>query len=79
MRFLKGDLALRYSRILSKRAAAYQVGFRIGDILVRFDGLTDRVSEAEILVTLNNRIAGDEIPVTVLRSGKQIKLALLVK
>ncbi len=75
-----GELALRHHRILSKRAAAYRAGFRPGDILVSFDGSTERRSEAELLAyTLENKAPGDEVAVTVLRAGKPIELKLLVE
>ena len=75
-----GELALRHHRILTSHAAAYRAGFRRGDILVSFDGFTDRMSEAVLLAyTMNNKTPGDEVPVTVLRGGKTIELKLVVE
>ena len=75
-----GELALRHHRILSNRAAAYRAGFRPGDILVSFDGSTERRSEAELLAyTLENKAPGDEVPVTVLRAvGRHLQRLQLV-
>jgi S1-C subfamily serine protease len=47
-------------------------GFRQGDIIVSFDGLTGRLSGSELLAhALQNKRPGDEVAVTVLCNGEE--------
>jgi hypothetical protein len=58
-------------------AAAKQAGFRVGDLIVSFDGRTDLQRETDLFAhALTAHRPGDRIPVTVLRDGKRTDLTL---
>jgi serine protease Do len=79
---LSGDvLALRVRHLgeYGAHAVAKRAGFRKGDILVSFDGMSGKMSESELLAyTMQSKRPGDEVPVTVLRNGERetLKFAL---
>ncbi len=61
-------------------AAAKKAGFEKGDVIVAFDGKTDRLSEGQLFEhVVNQRRTGDRVPVTVVRGGKRIELTLPVQ
>jgi serine protease Do len=58
-------------------AAAKQAGFQVGDIILSFGERTDLERETDLLVyALRNFKPGEQVPVTVLRAGKEVKLTL---
>jgi S1-C subfamily serine protease len=58
-------------------AAAKKAGFRQGDVLVEYDGRSDLMREADVLVHgVTERRVGDKVSATVLRDGKKMKLML---
>jgi serine protease Do len=72
-------LLVRHLGEYGEHAVAKRAGFRKGDILVMFDGLSSRMSESEVLAhTLRRKRSGDEVAATVLRNGetKVLKFAL---
>ena len=75
---LPGDaMALRVEHVgeYGEHAVAKRAGFRKGDILVSFDGLTGTMSESELLAhALQSKRPGDEVAVTVLRDGEERRL-----
>jgi len=59
---------------------AKDAGFRKGDIVVEWDGRSDRWRETEILAHgMQKRRAGERIAVTVLRDGKRVAFELLMR
>jgi serine protease Do len=75
---LTGDvLALRVKHLgeYGEHAVAKRAGFRKGDILVSFDGMSGKMSESELLAyTMQRKRPGDEVAVTVLRNGERATL-----
>jgi hypothetical protein len=60
-----------------EHAAAKNAGFLKDDILVRFDGSDTPLTETDIFrIGMNEHRRGDKIPVTVLRSGKEVQLKM---
>ena len=58
-------------------AAAKNAGFRVGDIIVSFDGKTDFTRETDLLAySLRTKRPGDKIPITIVRGGKNLELML---
>ncbi len=77
----EGALALQVKHVgeYGEHAVAKRAGVRTGDILVSFDGRSERMSESELLAyTMQRKRPGDEVAVTVLRDGKKesMKFAL---
>jgi serine protease Do len=77
-----GNLALKVSFLWNDAQNGYAnaAGFKKGDIMTAFNGLTSELSEND----LQNYVAqqtkrGDKVPVTVIRDGKFIELKLPVK
>jgi S1-C subfamily serine protease len=72
---LPGDaLALRVEHVgeYGAHAVAKRAGFRKGDVLVAFDGLTGTMSESDLLAyAVQRKRPGDEVAVTVLRDGRR--------
>lgn len=72
-------LALRVKHVgqYGAHAAAKRAGFRVGDIVVSFDGHTDAWTTSQLLgYTAQNTKPGQTIPVTVMRNGKQLQMRL---
>ena len=72
-------LALRVNHVgeYGEHAVAKRVGFRKDDILVSVAGQTGHLTESDLFgYLLRNRMAGEKIPVTVLRGGERIDLEL---
>ncbi len=60
-----------------EHAVAKRAGFRHDDIIVSFDGRTDLMSETELFAyVLKKRMAGEVVPVTLIRGGGRLKLKL---
>ena len=82
-RRLKPDqLALRVKYVgeYGKHGAGKKAGFLKEDILVAADGLTSRLTEAQLMDhCLNHHAAGDKVSVTVLRGEDRITLELPVQ
>lgn len=58
-------------------AAAKQAGFQVGDIILSYGDRTDLERETDLLAySLRTFKAGDRVPVTVLRAGKEVRLML---
>jgi hypothetical protein len=58
-------------------AAAKTAGFREGDVVVSFDGKADFKREMDLIAyAVTARKAGEKVPVTVMRDGKKVELAL---
>jgi hypothetical protein len=80
---LAGDvmaLEVRHAGEYGEHAVAKRAGVQKGDVLVSFDGLTERMSESELLAyALQKKRAGDEVAVTVLRKGKRETLKFVLQ
>ena len=62
-----------------EHARAKQAGFRKGDIIIAFDGKTDRMRETDLLAyCIQQKKPGDKIAATVLRAGKKVELSLVL-
>lgn len=75
----EGSMALRAKHVgqFGPHAAAKNAGFRVGDILVAFDGRDDFKRETDLLAySLTNRKPGERVAVKVLREGKTLELML---
>lgn len=77
-----GKLALRAKHVgqYGEHATAKRAGFRKGDVIVSFDGRTDRMSETDLMsLVLRMRMRGESVEVSVLRSGRRLKFTLPIK
>ena len=73
------DLALRVHST-GLRSPAKEAGFQRDDIVVAFDGQTRRMSEMQLLAhSLQTKMRGERISVTVMRAGERIDLELPVQ
>ena len=73
-------LLVKHAGEYGKHAAAKKAGFRKDDILVAVDGISDQISESEIIGRiLGQHAEGDRLPVTVLRDRERLDLALPVQ
>jgi hypothetical protein len=73
------DLALRVKHVgeYGEHAAAKRAGFQMGDVIIELDGRTGRLTESDVLAFgVQNKLPGEQIPVTVLREGKRVQLKL---
>jgi serine protease Do len=73
----KDTMALKVEHVgeYGQHAVAKRAGFRKGDLIVSFDGKTGRMSESDLLrYLLQQKRPGEEVNVTVLRSGKEMML-----
>ncbi len=60
-----------------EHATAKNAGFRKGDLLVSFDGLTRHMTETDVIAyVLREKMPGTSVPVTVIRGDRQIRLKL---
>ena len=60
-----------------KHAAAHRAGIRKDDVLIEFDGLTDRRSESQLIAHgVQNRKPGDKVAIAVLRGGKRLEFTV---
>jgi hypothetical protein len=77
-----GALALKAAHVgqYGEHAKAKQAGFQKGDVLVEFDGSREPQTETSLLAAnFVYRKRGDQIPVKVLRGGKEIVLKMPVQ
>jgi serine protease Do len=77
-----GSLALKAAHVgqYGEHAKAKQAGFQKGDVLVEFDGSRASRSETSLLAAnFVDRKRGDQIPVKVLRDGREIVLKMPVQ
>lgn len=59
--------------------AAKEAGFKVGDILVSFDGKSDFARETDLLeYALNELKPGSSVPVVIWRDGKNVELTLKI-
>lgn len=59
--------------------AAKEAGFKVGDILVSFDGKRDFTRETDLLeYALNELKPGSSVPVVIWRDGKNVELTLTI-
>jgi hypothetical protein len=78
----KDTMALKVEHVgeYGQHAVAKRAGFRKGDVIVSFDGKTGRMSESDLIgYALQQKKPGDEINVTVLRSGKEMMLRFVLQ
>ncbi|MFO0952393.1 MAG: Trx7/PDZ domain-containing (seleno)protein [Isosphaeraceae bacterium] len=65
-------LKVRHVGQYGAHAVAQKAGFKVGDILVAFDGKTGRLSESDLFALgVQKKRPGDQVAVTVLRGGKR--------
>jgi hypothetical protein len=72
-------LALRVKHVgeYGEHAVAKRAGFRKGDIIVKFDGRAEPMTESTLLAhAVQKKQPGDQVPVTVLREGERVELKL---
>ncbi len=77
-----GQMALHIRGVgqYGAHAAGKRAGFQQGDIIVKFDGRTDLMDDSAVLAyVVNNRRAGDTMPVTIVRGGERKQLQLPVQ
>lgn len=77
--FDASQLALRVQHVgqYGEHAAGKKAGFERGDVIVAFDGRTDRMTESDLIaVAVQKHVPGDQVPATVLRKGKRVELQL---
>lgn len=77
-----GSLALLVKHVgqYGAHAAGKQAGFQQGDIVVAADGHTNRMTESALMTYLvNDKKPGDRVPMTVLRDGERLELALPIQ
>lgn len=74
-----GGMSLRVKHVgqYGPHAAAGNAGFRVGEVLVEYDGQTALRREADLLRHgVTAPMPGDRAAMTVLREGKQVALTL---
>lgn len=77
-----GGMALRVKHVgqLGPHAAAKEAGFRVGDVVVGYDGKTDLKRETDLLAYgVTARRPGDKVPVVVQRDGNRVTLTLPIQ
>ena len=75
----KSSMALRAQHVgeYGEHAAAKKAGVKGDDIIVEWDGLTGRMTESELITqTLQKRMKGDKIPITVVRGEQRLKFEI---
>ena len=75
----KNSLALRAQHVgeYGEHAAAKKAGVKPDDIIVEWDGLSQRMSESEIIArTLQKRPKGEKIPIAVVRGEQRLKFEI---
>lgn len=75
-------LALRVDYVgqYGEHAAGKKAGFKKDDILVGCDGMTQRMTESDLLRNLlQKRMAGSRVPVTILRGSEKLTLELPIQ
>jgi hypothetical protein len=75
----EGRLALHVKHVgqYGDHAVAKRAGVLKGDVLIRFDNLTTAARETDVIAhATQNRKVGDQIPITVLRNGREVEMML---
>jgi hypothetical protein len=75
----RDGMALRVKHVgqYGPHAAAHNAGFKVGDVLVAFDGKSDLLRETDVLAyAVRTRKPGDRVPVVVIRAGQRLELTL---
>jgi len=73
------ELALRVKYVgeYGEHAVAKRAGFKVEDVIVSVEGQTLRRTESELLgYLIQNKLPGERVAVTVLRSGERVNLEL---
>ena len=75
------QLALRAEHVgeYGNHAAAKKAGFRKEDVLIAVDGVTDRLSESELIGRLIQKSPGEKVRATVLRGQEKLELQFPVQ
>ena len=76
------DLALRVKYVgeYGEHAVGKKSGFKKSDIIVSLDGRTNRITESDLFgYVLQNKMPGERMPITILRSGERVNLELPVQ
>ena len=61
----------------NKHAAAKRAGYLKGDVIVKFDGITRRMSESELIGHLLAKYQpGDQVETVALRDGERIEMTI---
>jgi hypothetical protein len=70
-------LRVKHAGQYDKHAAAHRAGFRKDDVIIKFDGITQRRTESQLMAHgAQQHKPGDKLAVTVLRQGKPLELTL---
>ena len=70
-------LVLKHVGEYGEHAVAKNAGFRKGDVIIAWDGITARITESELLsYAMQKKKKGDKIAATILRAGKKMDLTL---
>lgn len=70
-------LRVKYVGQYNEHAAGKNAGFREGDVLVSFDGLSQPWRETDLIAyAVTERRPGDKVAVTILRDGQRLELTL---
>jgi predicted metalloprotease with PDZ domain len=72
-------LALRAQHVgeYGAHAAAKKAGVKPDDIIVEWDGLTERMTESELIArTVQKRMKGEKIPITVARGEQRLRFEI---
>ena len=75
----KSKLALQVRHVgqYGDHAVGKRAGFQKDDVIVTFAGKQNRMSESDLMAYVaQNHMPGTSLPVTVIRQGKRIELAL---
>jgi len=78
----ESQLALRVKAVgqYGPHAAARDAGFQKDDVIVSFDGRTERMTEGQLFeYVLRNKRTGDQVPVIVLRGSERKTLTMPVQ
>ena len=79
LKIADGTMALRVKYVgqYNEHAAAKRAGFKVGDVIVKFDGQTDLLRETDLLFYgVTKRMPGDKVAVSLLRDGQPLELQL---
>lgn len=73
-------LLIKHVGEFGAHAAAKKAGFKVGDVLVKYEGSTRPLTETDLLrIGVQSHRPGDRVPATVLRAGKPIELMIPVQ
>jgi S1-C subfamily serine protease len=73
-------LLVKHAGEYGKHAAAKNAGFRKDDVIVRIEGVPDRVTESQLIGDLlQKHQPGEQVKATVLRGERRIDLSLPIQ